>query len=57
MRALAYAAAFALLAAFPSGAIARSDTANTHAVPVCPGPANPGSAQVLAQARQPAIVS
>ncbi len=49
MRALAYAAAFALLVAFPSNAIARSDAANTHAVPVCPGPADPGSARCHAQ--------
>ncbi len=49
MRALAYAAVFALLVAFPSGAIARSDRANTHAVPVCPGPADAGSARCHAQ--------
>ncbi len=49
MRALAYAAAFALLVSFPSTAIARSDTATTHATPVCPGPADPGSARCHAQ--------
>ena len=45
MRALAYAAAFALLVAFPSDATARSVPATPRATPVCPGPADPGSAR------------
>jgi subtilase family serine protease len=49
MRALVYAVALALLASFPSVAIARSDTADAHAAPVCPGPASPGSARCHAQ--------
>lgn len=45
MRAPAIAAVFALLLAFPGTAVARSDSARTTAAPVCPGPAQPGTAR------------
>jgi subtilase family serine protease len=49
VKALASAAVFALLLAFPSSAIARSDTADAHSAPVCPGPAAPDTARCHAQ--------
>jgi subtilase family serine protease len=49
LKALATAAVLALLLAFPSSAIARSDNADAHAAPVCPGAAGPDSARCHAQ--------
>ena len=58
MRAVTLVAVCALLLTFPSLAIARSDTAALHGVPVCPGPATAGTAhchaQVLANGLNPA---
>ena len=45
MKTVAIAAVLALLLAFPSSAIARSDAADAHAAPVCPGPAGPDAAR------------
>ncbi|HEY6960154.1 MAG TPA: S53 family peptidase [Candidatus Limnocylindria bacterium] len=49
MRAVTLVAVCALLLAFPSLAIARSDTAGLHGEPVCPGPAAAGTARCHAQ--------
>lgn len=45
MKVVTLVAACALILAFPSLAIARSDTAAAHGAPVCPGPASPGDAR------------
>lgn len=61
MRAVTFVAVCALLLSFPSLAIARSDTAWSHGVPVCPGPAGAGTArchaQVLADGVKPSASS